>query len=395
MARKTNVTINGIDYYRLRKTIGKDKNGEPIIKAFYGSSKSDAERKYQQWRDERVKGLTINNNQSLTQAMYIWLWQIERRSGNKSSTFARYEVIYRLDIDGTPLGFLPLQEVDKLALQRHYNDMYDDGKSYSKIKNCNKLLNKFFNYCLSEGYILRNPCFRIDLEAYDDSNNELVIDDDLEDEGKIETLSEDEIKTLWQSDINKKLKIIIKFAVGSGLRQGEILALNQSDVDLDKMEVTVTKTLSYVKVFKGDGTYKYETLVTKPKTKTSRRKVPLPEALKKELTELKKIRLEEQLKLGSAYTKNDLLFPSETGTYMNARNLVRSWERALKQLGLPFKTFHSTRHTFASQLIERGVKIETVSRLLGHASIKTTERYIHVLQSSKAEAVQVLNELYM
>jgi len=271
LARKTNVVINGIEYYRLRKTIGKDKSGKPIIKPFYGTSKSDAEAKYQQWRDERAKGLTINSNQSLTQAMHIWLWQIERMSGNKSSTFSRYEVIYRLDIDGYDLGYMPLQDVDKLAVQQHYNQMHNEGKSYSKIKNCNKLLNKFFRYCLSEGYIIRNPCFGIKFDAYKE-DDELVIDEDLEEEGKIETLSEEEIKILSQAKYNQKLKIMVKFAIGTGLRQGEILALNQSDVDLEKMQVTVTKTLSFVRVFNKDKTYTYETRVTKPKTRTSRRK---------------------------------------------------------------------------------------------------------------------------
>lgn len=394
MARKTNVTINGIDYYRLRKTIGKDKNGEPIIKAFYGSSKSDAEAKYLEWLSNKNKGLKIGKDQSLTQAMYIWLWQIEKMSGNKSSTFARYEVIYRLDIDGSDLGYMSLQDVDKLAVQQHYNQMHTEGKSYSKIKNCNKLLNKFFRYCLSEGYIIRNPCFGIKFDAYKE-DDELVIDEEFEDEGKIETLSEEEIKTLSQAKYNQKLKIMVKFAIGTGLRQGEILALNQSDVDLEKMQVTVAKTLSFVRVFKKDKTYTYETRVTKPKTRTSRRKVPIPLALKKDLTELKKIRIEEKLKLGSNYENNKLLFPSETGTYINPRNLVRSWQRALKQLNLPIKTFHSLRHTYASQLIKKGVDLTTVSRLMGHSSIKTTERYVHVMQSVKEEEVQKLNDLFL
>ena len=114
-----------------------------------------------------------------------------------------------------------------------------------------------------------------------------------------------------------------------------------------------------------------------------------------DLKELNKIRLEEQLQLGSAYSKNDLLFPSETGTYMYSKNLTRSWQRALERLGLPIKTFHALRHTFASQLIQRGENVAVVSRLLGHSTIKTTERYIHVVQATKRDVVQSLNDLYM
>jgi integrase len=120
LAKDNYVTINGIKYYRLRKTIGRDKNDNPIIKPFYGKNKRDAESKYLKWRDDRVKGLSIDSEQSLTNAMNIWLWQIERMSGNKSTTFARYEVVYRLDIDGYELGFRPLAQVDKLAVQAHF-----------------------------------------------------------------------------------------------------------------------------------------------------------------------------------------------------------------------------------------------------------------------------------
>ncbi len=394
MSRENYATINGNEYYRLRKTIGRDKEGEPIIKPFYGKNKRDAEGKYLKWRDNRAKGLTIDKDQSLTNAMNVWLWQIERMSGNKSTTFARYEVVYRLDIDGYELGFRPLAQVDKLAVQAHFNALHNEGKSYSKIKECRKLLNKFFSYCLTEGYMLRNPCYKLKLDAYKEED-EFTIDDELEDEGKIETLSEKEIRTIFQSDINRKLKILVKFAVGTGLRQGEILALNKSDVNMDKLEVTVTKTLAYVKMFEDDRSYKYKLVVTKPKTKTSRRKVSFPSSLLPDLKELNKIRLEEQLQLGSAYTKNDLLFPSETGTYMYSKNLTRSWQRALERLGLPIKTFHALRHTFASQLIQRGENVAVVSRLLGHSTIKTTERYIHVVQATKRDVVQSLNDLYM
>ncbi len=388
------VTINGRRYYRIRKTIGKDNEGKPIVKAFYGTGKRDAETKYFKWCDNRTKGLTIDGDQSLTNAMHVWLWQIEKMSGNKSSTFERYEGVYRHDIDGYNLGYVSLSDVDKLTVQSHFNMLHAEGKSYGKIKECRKLLHKFFNYCLSEGYILRNPCYKLKLDAYKD-DDEFTIDDELEDEGKIETLSEEEIRKVFRSDLNRKLKIIVKFAVGTGLRQGEILALNESDVDMQKMEVTVTKTLAYVKIFKEDRSYKYKLVVTKPKTQTSKRKVSFPSSLIPDLKELNRIRIEERLKLGSAYTKNNLLFPSNTGTYIYARNLTRSWQRALKRLGIPNRSFHALRHTFASQLIEKGVNIATVSRLLGHASIKTTERYIHVVQSTKTEAVQSLNSLYI
>ena len=101
----------------------------------------------------------------------------------------------------------------------------------------------------------------------------------------------------------------------------------------------------------------------------------------------------EKLKLGEAYTENNLLFPSETGTYIDAKNLRRSWERILNNAGVTKKKFHALRHTYATRLFENGTSILTVSRLLGHSSIKTTEIYTHVLEDIKKEEVQCLNDM--
>lgn len=88
------------------------------------------------------------------------------------------------------------------------------------------------------------------------------------------------------------------------------------------------------------------------------------------------------------------MFPSETGTYIDSRNLLRSWQRVFEGIGIPYKRFHSLRHTFATQLIKNGSQLITVSRLLGHSSVKTTEIYAHVLESTKANDVQSLNSLF-
>jgi len=180
--------------------------------------------------------------------------------------------------------------------------------------------------------------------------------------------------------------------LATGLRQGEILALKQPDIT--DMTVNVTKTLKSVKVYDDEENYHYELKATKPKSKKSKRKVPLPSGLKKDLVELNKIRNEERLKLGELYKDNDLLFPSSTGEYIDSRNLIRSWKRALDHLGIEYKKFHTLRHTYATQLIKNGAQLITVSRLLGHASIQTTEIYAHVLESTKQNDVEKLNTLF-
>lgn len=384
---KINTTVKGKNYFRVRTFIGYDDKGEYVYKNFYGTSKSDAENKRNAYLKEIESGLNPDlSSQSLSQAMNTWLWNIEKYSGNKSSSFERYESIYRNYVRDAGIGLLKMSDIKKLAIQKCYNELKDNGKSYSQIISLHKLLNKFFGYAEMEGYIIKNPCKGLKIPKDDE--------DEIEEEDKvIETFDNDEIKTLVESIGNKKLKYIVIFALLTGLRQGEILALDRKDIINDKSIVRVNKTLRSVKTFGEDGKNHYELKTTKPKSRTSRREVPLPAALKVELRKLEILVAEEKLRLGEAYTNNTLLFPSETGTYIDAKNLRRSWKRALENANIPYRKFHALRHTYATRLFENNTSILTVSRLLGHSSIKTTEIYTHVLKEIKIQEVECLNAI--
>ncbi len=388
MARqpKTNTNIDGYNYYRTRLTIGYDSKGKPIRKTFYGKTKTEAERKKKEYEKSMESGLNPDlASQSLERAMYTWLWDIERYSGNKTSTFERYESIYRNYIQGTQLGQLVISDIKKLPIQKYYNELLENGKSYSQIASVHKLLNKFFRYAETEGYVVKNPMTGLKIPRDDEEN----IQDDIQ---SIETLTDDEINKLTDSLGHVKLRYIVMFALLTGARMGEILALEKSDI-YDDM-VRINKSVRNVKVFKDEDNYSYELRVTQPKTRSSNREVPLPKVLVKELSKLDILVKEEKLKLGPAYTDNNLLFPSTTGTYIDAKNLRTSWERALKAADIPYIKFHALRHTYATKLIENGASLLTVSRLLGHSSIKTTEIYAHVLNDTKAKEVELLNQIF-
>lgn len=353
MARKTNVVINGIEYYRLRKTIGKDKKGNPVRKPFYGKSKKDAEAKYAQWIKETSQGLKITSKQSLSMTMDIWLWNIEYYSGNAETTFERYEGIYRNYIADSDIGRIILDDLDKVIIQNHYNKLFEDDKSYSQIKNLNKLLRKFLTYCIEERHLLANPCAGIKLDAYRPELDIIDIDD-FDDEGEFETLPEEDLKKLEEIK-NIKLRVLVKLMLGTGIRLGEALGLDEADIK--DMVVYVTKQLKLVKVFSSPTKYKYELKITPLKTKKSKRKVPIPSGLKNDLKELRRLKAAEQLKLGELYKENTLLFPSETGEYLDKSNLTRAWKRALKKANIPYKKLHALRHTYATQLIKNGVDL--------------------------------------
>lgn len=384
--KKTNYVANGHEYFRTRLQIGIDIEGNKIFKTFYGKCKAEALSKKEEYIKLVDSGVNPDLNQvSLERAMYDWLWNIEKYNGNKSSTFERYECIFRKYVKDTNLGRTVLSRINKIAIQKYYNDYMFAGKTNSTISHINRLLNKFFRFAVNEAYIIRNPLNGLRLPR---SNEE-----ELEENKEVETFANEELKELFNSIGDRKLKYIAMFALFTGARKGEILALKKSDIE--NGIVKINKTVKRVKIFDSKKEAKYEVKVTKPKTPNSNREVPLPDYLIREMRTLNKLVIEERLKLGEEYTVNDLLFPSLTGNYIDESTLTKSWTRALKKAGIPHRKFHALRHTYATKLFENGASILTVSRLLGHGSIKTTEIYTHVLENIKREEVASLNSLLL
>lgn len=167
MTIKTNSNINGNEYFRLRVSIGRDREGKDVIKNFYGSSKRDAENKRDKWMQDNLMGIDhINNKDSLTRSMFNWVWDVLKVSGIKASSFERYEGIYRNYVENSNIGKMRLEDIQRIHIQDYYVELNKDNKTYSQIKNLHKLLNMFLRFAMIEGYILRNPCTGINLEQF-------------------------------------------------------------------------------------------------------------------------------------------------------------------------------------------------------------------------------------
>ena len=158
----------------------------------------------------------------------------------------------------------------------------------------------------------------------------------------------------------------------SGLRIGELLALQWSDIDLAKGILTVSKSCH-------DG--KNGLIIDEPKTTTSRRMIPLPKQLLPILRSVKK-------------RGNSSSVVSANGSAVSVRSYQRSFELLLKKLKIPHKGFHSLRHTFATRAIECGMDVKTLSEILGHKNPTVTlNRYAHSLMEHKTDMMNKLGRL--
>ncbi len=389
MARKINTKINGSEYFRVTATVGRDCDGKVIRKQFYGNGRADAEAKRDEYLDNIKNGLNVNYEyMTLGQLMHTWLFEVVRISnGIKPSSFERYEGIYRNYVKNSDIYGVKISLIKSILLQRYYNKLYDNGKSSNVIKNLNKLLKSFFNYAVDERYIIRNPCI----------GKKIVIPGESEKtDTEVEVFTNEEIKLLFTTLENHRLKALILLALGTGLRQGELLGLKWSDIDLKNKELKVQRSIKQVYIISGDETKEYKTIEQTPKSKNSIRSVPIPSTL---IPILEKHAIEqktEKLKAGSSYIESEYIFTTELGNTINARNLTRSYKRLLKKAKIKYKKFHSLRHTYATKLFERDEPIKTVQMLLGHSDISITSNiYTHVMPEKKINAAEKLNDLFI
>ena len=85
------------------------------------------------------------------------------------------------------------------------------------------------------------------------------------------------------------------------------------------------------------------------------------------------------------------VFTTENNTRISPRNMTREFYNALRKAGIQDFRFHDLRHTFATRLVQSGVDIYSVAKLLGHKDIKTTQRYAHHYPESLRRSVQILD----
>lgn len=193
-------------------------------------------------------------------------------------------------------------------------------------------------------------------------------------EKPVECFTMSEQKQIEQSILNgKKDKMYgILLCLYSGLRIGELIALQWSDIDFVKGILTVSKSCH-------DG--QDGLIIDEPKTTNSRRLIPLPKQLLPILKGIKK-------------KSNSPFVVSANGSSVSVRSYQRSFELLLKRLNIPHKGFHSLRHTFATRALECGMDVKTLSEILGHKNPTVTlNRYAHSLMEHKADMMNRLGKL--
>lgn len=383
MAKKTNCTVSGKEYYRLRKTVGKriDENGNivAVTKNFYGESKSDAMRMYQEYMDKARRGIDTSK-QYFGIVAEDWLHAFFLKDEKLAlSTRDLYFSTWKKYIVPSDLYHMPLAEVNTATLQRLYNSLECPASSLACI---NKLMRKFYKYLDHEGLSR-------------DMTGALVVPScrGQKKEGKEVIVWTDEEAEAILSGFDRaqrgfRLQFLIIMAYFTGCRISELLGICYEDFNLEEKTLSIRRQIIEEPTFSRSGATEYELKAGELKSSSSYRMIPIDDYIISALFQHRAWHKEEQLKNGY---RSDYVFTTSTGGLYYRKSVSQALNRYYKKIGVPCKGVHTYRHTFGTNLCRKGVPIQTASALLGHSDINVTAKYyVSVGMDEKRQAVERL-----
>lgn len=349
----------------------RDDHGVQQRRSFYGATQREARAKMRAAR-ARVEGAkpVVDARTALADWIDEWSATTLEASSRKPATKALYRMIARVHLSPGPLGATPLaairpQHVDALTIR-----LRERGLSDSTIRTAYTVLRTVLESAVHAGLIAENMAARVKRPAVE--------------RHEARHLSAIEVRAVLAAASGSRYAPALSLIASTGLRRGEALALTWADVDLDGGELRVRATLGRV----GGALER-----SAPKSANSRREVPLTAAMATLLRRQRIAQAEERLRAGSRWQERGYVFTTELGAPIEPRNLFRAFTSAVARSGVDGEGvgIHTLRHSAATSLLEAGVPLHVVSRILGHSSVAITgDIYGHVSDSRRREAMDAL-----
>ena len=352
-----------------RYTVGIDPNtGRAIQKSVSAKTQAECKEKLRRAIQDN-RGIPVNHNGDYTVAEWCRLWfETYSKPNIRYNTAKSYENIIEKHIVPA-IGAVKLKQLTSIHIQRMYNESKVSGRvqrwskqtdttlSNSFVRRIHVVLQAALKQAVKERLIPYNPCDNCRIPPK---------------EKKEMTIIPPEKLGVYLSEAEKYGVLPMFFLeLSSGLRRGELLALQWDDLNVKDRILSVSKQVTRV-----DG----ELVVTEPKTKNSVRKV----ALSQQAVDL-------LVQEHERHPDNPILFPSpRTGGYWSPDAVSRINRKLLAKAGIEEHVrFHDLRHTFATMAISSGVDVKTLASMLGHFSAGfTLDTYTHVTNDMQRGAAE-------
>lgn len=332
--------------------------------------------------DDAMGNNVIDNRITLSEWFESWV-EIHKYKVIRNNTERLYKQVFYKHIEPV-LGKKKLNDITQLNIKKLLKELDEKGLQYETKNRVRIMLLDMFEKAMIDNYVRKNPCKGV----------KVVRDEEKE----VRVLSVEEQSDFFECCKGTFYDNLFVVAVSTGLRQGEVCALTWDDIDLEKKEIHVTKTLLYQEL---DGDNGKTFHINPPKTKTSKRTVPINRrceiALKKQFIQRNNIMSKRSARPLKGF--ENLLFVTRVGTPICNQIMSDAIRRIIDEINLyrdeleQFEYFSSRcfRHTFATRCFEAGIQPKTVQAYLGHATLDMTMNlYTSVLQNKKQDDMEKL-----
>lgn len=323
---------------------GKRKNGKRKYQYFFGKTSEEVKRKISEVR--RAERTQKCCTKSVAAIFQEWYPSIQYRV--KESTAANYWLKVKKHILPA-FGNREISSVTPSEVYEFMDSQKKDGLSARYIADILVLMKSIFKYA-AKTYHIFNPMDGIQLPK-----KKVPV---------IQLLDTQEQKKLQQYLVHHPSCTTLGVALSlfTGIRIGELCALQWKDINLKKRILTVSKTIQRIQ--NHTGISKTKLVITDPKSESSKRAIPIPECL---VAFLQKFQGKAEEYLLSGHNK-----PIEP------RTMQYRFAKILKNGKLPSIHFHALQHMFATNCIQLGFDVKALSEILGHSSVEITlNRYVH------------------
>lgn len=321
--------------------------------------------------EKTLSNITLDWN--IQDAMVVWLENTVIASV-KPATYGHYHLQYRNHIC-PKLGLYQIKEVDSGLLSDYFEHLMKGGRtdetgglSLKTVSDIRLIINAFYNALIADGVVNSNPCSEVHMPQRKRKQISVLSPYDqqrLEDAAKA-------------SRNPNALGILL--SLHTGVRIGELCALQQQNIDEENALVRIRSTIQRIPA-QNNIPGKTEVIIGEPKTSHSIRNIPIPVAVL------------EALKPWLNGNPEDPLFSTRTGRFMEPRTYQDLFLRMLRKCGIAPVNFHTLRHTFAVRSLESGVDPLSLSKILGHSGPTVIlNTYSQFLVDSTAEAAVSLHQ---
>lgn len=351
----------------------------PLRKTFTAATRHEVSDLLTDALKNRKDGIPlVNEKQNVSKFLTHWLEQVAKPRV-RPKTYRTYSDLVKLHI-APAIGDIPVGKLSPQNVREFLNAKLAAGLSPRTVKHLLVTLRGALAVAVKDGQLPRNVAAHVDPPHVPDS--------------EVQVFNPEQAREFLKAVRGSRLEAAYTAAVAVGMRQGEILGLRWTDLDLETGKLFVRVALQRVDK---------KLVQVQPKSRKSRRPIQLPAVCVTAFARRKADQDLERKWAGSQWQESEYVFTTRIGTPMDARDLLRDYyaitrpkTKEGKPVKLPFPPikFHALRHSAATILLAQGVHQRYIADLLGHSQVSfTLQTYAHVLEELQKQTADKMDEI--